>query len=102
MKYFISIVLAVCQSIMLCAQNIDYNKIVLPDKVIPSSFEERLVQLAWKNHPSNIIASQNVQIAGKEKKLAQWKWLDDIYANGNLYQICCSMILKICVLQIIN
>lgn len=84
MKYFISIVLAVCQSIMLCAQNIDYNKIVLPDKVIPSSFEERLVQLAWKNHPSNIIASQNVQIAGKEKKLAQWKWLDDIYANGNL------------------
>jgi outer membrane protein TolC len=84
MKYYIIIVLASFQSIMVSAQNIDYNKIVLPDQVKPSSFEERLVQLAWKNHPSNKIALQNVEIARKEKKIAQWKWLDDIYANGNL------------------
>ncbi len=84
MKYFILILSAIFQSAMVSAQNIDYNRIVLPDQVIPSSFEERLVQLAWKNHPSNKIALQNVQIASKEKKLAQWKWLDDIYANGNL------------------
>lgn len=84
MKYFILIVFLTLQSILTQAQNIDYNKIVLPDQVIPASFEERLVQLAWKNHPSNKIVLQNVQIAGKEKKVAQWKWLDDIYASGNL------------------
>lgn len=66
------------------AQNIDYNKIILPDKVTPSTFEEKLVQLAWRNHPSNKTALQNVEIAQSEKKISQWKWLDDIYATGNL------------------
>ncbi len=72
------------QSFCGLAQNIDYNKIILPDNAVPSTFEERLVQLAWRNHPSNKIVLQNVQIARKEKKLSQLKWLDDIYANGNL------------------
>lgn len=66
------------------AQSIDYNKIILPDRVVPNNFEERLVQLAWKNHPSNRVVDQNVEIAQKEKSVARWRWLDDIYANGNL------------------
>lgn len=66
------------------SQNIDYNRIILPDNIEAASFEEQLIRLAWKNHPSNKIVNQNVSIAVKEKKLAQWKWLDDIYANGNL------------------
>jgi outer membrane protein TolC len=66
------------------AQNIDYNKIILPEKVVPNNFEERLVQLAWKNHPSNQIVLDNVYVAQKEKKLAGMRWLDDIYGNGNL------------------
>src|SRR6267142_2066693 len=66
------------------AQSIDYNKIVLPDRIVPNSFEERLVQLAWKNHPSNRVVDQNVEIAHKEKVVARWQWLDNIYANGNL------------------
>lgn len=70
--------------VVVSAQNIDYNKVILPDKVIPAEFEEKLVQLAWKNHPANKVVMQNVAIAEKEKKQAAWSWLDDIYANGNL------------------
>lgn len=66
------------------AQSIDYNKIVLPEKVIPNNFEERLIQLAWKNHPANKMVLQNVDIAHREKNQARFKWLDDIYAAGNL------------------
>ncbi|HMI67884.1 MAG TPA: TolC family protein [Cyclobacteriaceae bacterium] len=66
------------------AQSIDYNKIILPDRVVTKNFEERLVQLAWNNHPSNLVVIQNVDIAQKEKGVARWRWLDDIYANGNL------------------
>src|SRR5258705_770156 len=66
------------------AQSIDYNKIILPDRVVTKNFEDRLVQLAWKNHPSNRVVDQNVDIAQKEKAVARWRWLDDIYATGNL------------------
>lgn len=65
-------------------QSVDFNKVILPENVTASSFEEKLVQLAWKNHPTNKIALKNVEIASKERNLARWKWLDDIYATGNL------------------
>jgi len=84
MKAFHSILFVFVIACSLHAQNIDYNKIILPDNVAPATFEERLVQLAWKNHPSNRTKQQNVKIAQSEKQLAQWKWLDDIYATGNL------------------
>lgn len=84
MKSVVLVVFILVQAVFGLAQNIDYNKIILPDNAVPSNFEDRLVQLAWKNHPSNKIVLQNVEIAKKEKKLSQWKWLDDIYANGNL------------------
>src|SRR5258706_4541801 len=66
------------------AQSIDYNKIILPDRVVTKNFEERLVQLAWKNHPSNRVVDQNVDIAQKEKAVPRWRWLDDIYATGTV------------------
>lgn len=66
------------------AQVVDFNKVILPDNVTPNEFEERLVQLAWKNHPSNKVVVNDVDIALKERNLARWRWLDDIYANGNL------------------
>lgn len=81
---FIILFSIVMQSVLVRAQSIDYNKIILPDHISPENFEEKLVQLAWKNHPSNKIVLQNVSIAQKEKHVAQWRWLDDIYANGNL------------------
>lgn len=66
------------------SQNVDFNKVILPENVTPYSFEEKLVQLAWKNHPTNKIVLKNVEIAHKERNLARLKWLDDIYATGNL------------------
>ncbi len=80
---FIGLVIFFMPSIVI-SQNIDYNRVILPDNVEAASFEEQLIRLAWKNHPSNKIVIQNVSISTKEKKMAQWKWLDDIYANGNL------------------
>jgi len=66
------------------AQSVDYNKVVLPDHITPNNFEDKLVQLAWKNHPSNKIILKDVDIAQREARLTRWKWLDDIYATGNL------------------
>jgi outer membrane protein TolC len=66
------------------SQDIDYNKIVLPEKVKSSSFEEQLVQLAWKNHPSNKVVLQDVELARHEKTLTKFSWLDNIYAAGNV------------------
>jgi len=80
----IILVLSLFQFSIVLAQSVDFNKVILPENVTPASFEEKLVQLAWKNHPTNKIALQNVEIAFKERNLARWKWLDDIYATGNL------------------
>lgn len=66
------------------SQNVDFNKIVLPDHITGISFEERLVQLAWNNHPSNMIKLKNISIAKQEVKISKSRWLDDIYASGNL------------------
>jgi outer membrane protein TolC len=71
------------------AQITDYNKIILPDKISPISFEERLVQLAWQNHPSNKVLTQTVQALNKEKKLAAYSWLDNFMfvANANQFTL---------------
>ena len=69
---------------VLYAQTVDYNRIILPERVSATSFEEKLVQIAWRNHPSNRVVEENVRIAEKEKSLAMWSWLDNIYAIGNL------------------
>lgn len=66
------------------SQSVDFNRIVLPEHVANASFEEKLVQLAWRNHPSNQIKEKNVLIAKQETKIAKWRWLDEIYAAGNL------------------
>lgn len=70
----------------LFAQITDYNKIVLPTSIIDISFEEKLIQLAWSNHPSSRIAMQNVQLYTKEKSLAGWSWLDNVNATFNVNQ----------------
>lgn len=66
------------------SQSVDFNKVVLPEHVTNASFEEKLIQLAWKNHPSNQIKEKNVLISKQETKIAKWRWLDEIYAAGNL------------------
>jgi outer membrane protein TolC len=66
------------------AQSVDYNKIIVPDQVPSISFEERLVQLAWKNHPTNKAAMQKVEMAQSLKTKASWAWLDNFYIMANM------------------
>lgn len=85
MKSLLTLILGTVSSLVLQAQTIDYNKIILPDRVSSSiSFEERLVQLSWRNLPLNKVAQTNVEIAHSVKKQAQWSWLDRIHAVGNV------------------
>jgi len=83
MRSFLCLLLVIW-AIQSNAQGIDYNKIVLPDHITPNNIEDKLVQLAWKNHPSNKMVMKDVEISRKEASLSRWKWLDDIYAQGNL------------------
>ena len=65
-------------------QNIDYNKIILPESVTEASFSEKLVQLAWQNNPANEELINKAQAAKYEIDLAKWSWLRTITASGNL------------------
>ena len=66
------------------SQKVDYNKIIIPENIRAISFEEKLIQLAWSNNPTNDIAMQNIEMLAKEKKVARWSWLNDIYGVVNL------------------
>lgn len=66
------------------SQSVDYNKIIVPDQVPEISFEERLVQLAWKNHPTNKVAIQKVEMAQALKSKASWAWLDHFFVQANV------------------
>lgn len=65
------------------AQSIDYNKIIVTEQISAISFEEKLVQLAWRNHPSNKVVTQKVELAQSMRSKARWSWLDNIYVEGN-------------------
>jgi outer membrane protein TolC len=66
------------------SQSIDYNKIIIPADVKDVSFEERLIQLAWNNHPSNKIVVEDFNHSAFAVKEARYNWLNDIYVVGNL------------------
>lgn len=68
----------------LFSQNIDYNKIILPESSQSSEFEEKLVQLAWRNHPGNEALRRQVNIAAYDVKQGNTAWLDNIRVTGNL------------------
>ncbi|WKZ60962.1 MAG: TolC family protein [Cyclobacteriaceae bacterium] len=66
------------------AQTIDYNKIILPDRAQSSDFGEKLVQLAWKNHPTNEILRRELMIAQYQVGRSAADWLDLITIQGNI------------------
>lgn len=70
----------------LFGQNVDYNKIILPESTQTSEFEEKLVQLAWRNHPSNEALRREVNIAAYDVKQNNASWLENIRISGNLNQ----------------
>ncbi|MFZ6011978.1 MAG: TolC family protein [Bacteroidota bacterium] len=77
------IVLMLFISANVWAQNVDYNKIILPDNT-QTEFAEKLVQLAWKNNPTNEAFRREVNVAGYEVKKNKVAWLDIIHVQGNI------------------
>jgi outer membrane protein TolC len=78
------LVLLLLISAPLLGQNVDYNKIILPESTQATEFEERLVQLAWRNHPSNEAVRREVNIAAYTVKQNNASWLERIVISGNV------------------
>lgn len=72
------------------AQNLDFDKVVLPLESRPKTFEDYLVQLAWNNSPKNQKLYTQQEIAKKEIKLAKKVWTQDITASFNLNEVSLS------------
>jgi outer membrane protein TolC len=69
---------------LLLGQPIDYNIIILPEGTSNVTFEERLVQLAWKNNPLTHIANGEVNIAQEDAKVIGSDWATRFGVVGNL------------------
>ncbi|MGC1241301.1 MAG: TolC family protein [Chryseosolibacter sp.] len=78
------IILLLVISTPLFGQGVDYNKIILPESSQTSEFEEKLIQLAWRNHPGNEVLRREVNIAGYNVKQSNASWLENIRVSGNL------------------
>lgn len=72
------------------AQQVDYNKIILPDYTKSPDFSERLVQLAWRNHPNNEVFRKEVDIGNYATRQSAAAWLDIFRATGNLNEFTLS------------
>lgn len=68
----------------LSAQNVDYNKIIYPSQLTGLPIEEKLVRLAWKNYPANMIAQHEVNSAKQQIGVAGSSWLSLIGVSANL------------------
>ncbi len=66
------------------AQQVDYNKIILPLGASNISYEERLVQLAWQNNPASEIAKSDALAAEQDVKALGSQWLRQIGITANL------------------
>jgi outer membrane protein TolC len=71
-------------SVPAVGQHIDYNKIILPESSQTNDFAEKLVQLAWRNHPSNQVLRHEKNIAAYDVKSNNVSWLENIRVSGNL------------------
>jgi outer membrane protein TolC len=65
-------------------QNVDYNKIILPDHVQSPDFAEKLVQIAWRNNPLNEVLRREIKLSEYQVKKNAGSWLDIIQVTGNL------------------
>jgi outer membrane protein TolC len=71
-------------SVPVWAQNVDYNKIILPEYTKSPDFAEKLVQIAWRNHPGNDAIRREVTVAAQAVKQSSAQWLDIFTVRGNL------------------
>lgn len=71
-------------SVPVFGQNVDYNKIILPENTKAIDFAEKLVQIAWRNHPTNEAIRRNVNVATMDVRTAGSAWLDIVTLRGNI------------------
>lgn len=89
MKYLFLTILVFC-AFTVFPQEINYNKIILPKSYGSDiEFNEKLVQLAWNNHPNNSITNRTVKIAKHNHTLTVSQWFDifQFQANFNEFTI---------------
>ncbi len=79
---FLSLALSACTSAF--AQDVDYNAIILPANAQNMSFEEKLVQLAWRNDPNNQMIIKQASASNVDIKIATWNWLNYIEVRSNI------------------
>src|SRR5258708_60474 len=73
-----------CSVLAAVGQTVDYNKIILPEGATNINFEERLVQIAWRNNPLSHIVDQGVEQAIEDGKVATTQWSTYTGVTGNL------------------
>jgi len=66
------------------AQNVDYNKIILPDGAVVVDLEEKLVQLAWRNNPQTKMAAEAVNEARFQATAIRNNWSNTVGVTGNM------------------
>jgi outer membrane protein TolC len=66
------------------SQTIDYNRIIPAENSKKLDMSEKLVQVAWKNLPTNQILQQRAAIANADVKKTKFAWLDYVTVSGNL------------------
>ncbi len=66
------------------AQNVDYNKIILPEGAVVLDLEEKLVQLAWRNNPQTKMAAAAVTDARETAMAIRSTWSNTVGVTGNM------------------
>ena len=84
MKTFTVLFVFVLASLSAAAQNIDYNKIILPEGAVVVDLEEKLVQLAWRNNPQTKMAAEAVTEAREQSIAIRHTWTNTIGVTGNM------------------
>lgn len=79
---FFIVLVSVCD--FAYSQEVDYNRIVSPSYPSDLSFEEKLVYLAWRNHPTNDVLHHQHEMAKYNKVRTNWEWMEIFSATYNI------------------
>lgn len=83
-KMIFNLFLLTCFAFTVYGQKVDYNKIIIPESATNLTFEEKLVQIAYRNNPSGLAIQKEAKIAAYDYKSARLQWTSLFGVNGNL------------------
>lgn len=75
------------------AQEVNYGQVVPPEGQRPTTFEDYLVQLAWKNTPKTKMIQLERTQEEKEVSLTRTEWMDDVNFTFNINEVSLSNVL---------